>query len=183
MPPTTTMASGRCDSRADPGREGRRQQAEDGRQGRHRHRPHQLLRALRGSPRAAAAPAARSALNDETSSSPFMMATPRIEMKPTAAEMLKLRPGQQQRPDAAQRHGDARWRRPRARRAASGTPGRAGRRSAPATATTISEQPPLGLLHLLELAAPLGAVGGLDQRVRPSPGPRPRCWPGRGRGR
>ena len=34
------------------------------------------------------------------------MPTPRIEMKPTPAEMLKFEPGQQQRPDAADRQHD-----------------------------------------------------------------------------
>ena len=35
-----------------------------------------------------------------------MMATPKIEMKPTAAEMLKLVPVRQQRPDAAHRQAE-----------------------------------------------------------------------------
>ena len=37
-------------------------------------------------------PRARSELNVDTNSRPFITATPRIEMNPTAAEMLKFNP-------------------------------------------------------------------------------------------
>ena len=78
MPPTTTMASGRCvcaPMRVD---KRRRQQAEDGRQGGHHHRPHPLFGPLHDRVVAAAMPWPRSWLKYEIISRPSMMATPNM---------------------------------------------------------------------------------------------------------
>ena len=82
-------------------------------------------------------------------------------MKPTAAETLKLRPRQLQGPDAA--HDMAtRWRRPRRIRSERNAR-YSSTRSGPATADDDQHAAGLGFLHLLELAAPVGPVGRLEQ--------------------
>ena len=105
-------------------------------------------RSRRISASSSAMPCARRRLKAETNSSPFMTATPRIEMKPTAGRDVEVQPGELQGPDAAERHGQHVGEHHRRRRAASGTPGRAARRSAPATRANIRASRALGLLHL-----------------------------------
>ena len=101
MPPTTTIASGfwACEPIEWPGR---REQAQDGRERGHDDRAEPQLRpADHGL--ADGSPVARIWLKYEIRSTPFWTATPKIEMNPTAAEMLKVRAGQLQGPDAPHR--------------------------------------------------------------------------------
>ena len=128
-------------------------------------------------------PGARSWLKYETSSRPSMMATPKMRDEADRRRDAEVRAGQLERPDAAQRQGD------HVRQHQQRVEHRAERQveqheeSAPATAGTMTSKPGFGLFHLLELAAPVGAVRGLNEGSRLSPGPRRRRRPGRGRGR
>ena len=111
-----------------------------------------------------------------------MIATPKSEMKPTAAEMLKLVPVKYkaQTPPIARAntllmhdHG-----------VQPGSQGHVQEDENQAQREGHNpHQPRLGDLHFLELAGPHGVIRGLEQVLGSFPAPRRRRRPGRGRGR
>ena len=162
MPPTTTIASGRCVC------EPILVERAAG------NRPKMAVRAviITGRTRFSApcrmasssgSPCNRIWLKYEISSSPSMIATPKIEMNPTAAEMLKLVPVKQQGPNAAQRERDDVGEDHDRVEHVAERDVQQDEDHAPATAGTMNIRRCFGLLHLLELAAPDRAIRGLEE--------------------
>ena len=90
------------------------------------------------------------------------MATPKIDMKPTAAEMLKFVPVKQQRPHAAQAQGHhVREHQQRVHQIVEGQIEQHENRRQ--RQRNDKQQTMLGLLHFLKFAAPFGMVGSMEQ--------------------
>ena len=130
-----------------------------------------------------AAPLGASALKHEIISSPSMIATPKSEMKPTAAEMLKLVSGQVQGPDPADRQGEHIADALPRRQATSGTPNTRARRSVPARAARSTVRRASAPCISSNSPHQTARYGRLEQVLRSSPGHRPLRRPGHGRER
>ena len=88
-----------------------------------------------------------------------MIATPKSEMKPTAAEMLKCVPVSQQRPDAAHRQGQHVGQHHEANPAGLRKAMYSRTKITPSESGITNIKRPSACFHFLELAAPHGAVG------------------------
>ena len=92
------------------------------------------------------------------------MATPNSDTKPTAAEMLKLRAGQEQGPDAAHRQIDDVGQHDEGVEKRAEGHVQQDQDQAQRQGDDV-QQAMLGLLHFLKFATPFGAVGGFKQIV------------------